>query len=270
MMTQRNQKVASIVFAAGKGSRMQGFDGNKTLLPLAPRSSPFEGEHPILIHILNRLPEGPKALVIHHKKEQVVEATAAYGLFYCEQPVLNGTGGALLAARPFLEKEEMDNLIITMGDVPFVQGATYLKLLESLKQHSLVVLGFKPQDKKQYGVLETEGTHVKAIVEWTYWSTLPPERQGQLTICNSGIYAVRKKVVMSYLPILEKAPHTVLKERNGKMVEVKEYFITDLVQRMYRDGWSTGYVVAEDESEVMGIDDRSSLIKAQEIFRELA
>jgi bifunctional UDP-N-acetylglucosamine pyrophosphorylase/glucosamine-1-phosphate N-acetyltransferase len=183
--------------------------------------------------------------------------------------VLNGTGGALLAAKPFLEKEAMDYLIITMGDVPFVQASTYQGLLESLKQHSLVVLGFQPKDKKQYGLLETEGVHVKTIVEWKYWSTLSTERQSELTICNSGIYAVRKEVVMPYLSVLEKAPHSVLKERHGKMVEVKEYFITDLVQQMYQNGLSTGYVVAGDESEVMGIDDLPSLIKAQEIFSGL-
>jgi bifunctional UDP-N-acetylglucosamine pyrophosphorylase/glucosamine-1-phosphate N-acetyltransferase len=266
MTANREQTVASIVFAAGKGSRMKGFEGNKTLLPLLPGDSPFEGAHPILIHILDRLPGGPKALVVHHRKEEVIEATKPYGPVCFEETALNGTGGALLAARPFVEREDIDHLIITMGDVPFVQYATYQELLTALTSHSLVALGFQPQDKKQYGVLETERNRVKSIVEWKYWSTFSTERQDRLKICNSGIYAVRREVVVPYLAVLEKNPHTVLKERDGKMTEIKEYFITDLVQMMHEDGLSIGYVVVKDEFEVMGIDDLPSLIMAQEIF----
>ena len=91
-------KSASIIFAAGRGSRMKGPGRNKTLLPLIPGDDPFEGDHPILLHIINNLPAGPKALVINYRREEVIEATRSFGLSYVEQPSLNGTGGALLAA----------------------------------------------------------------------------------------------------------------------------------------------------------------------------
>jgi bifunctional N-acetylglucosamine-1-phosphate-uridyltransferase/glucosamine-1-phosphate-acetyltransferase GlmU-like protein len=54
---------------------------------------------------------------------------------------------------------------------------------------------------------------------------------------------------------------------HGKTIEVKEYFITDLVEYMHEDGVQVGYVMAEDEQEVMGVDDFDALLKAQEIFR---
>ncbi len=254
--------------AAGRGSRMKDFDGNKTLLPLIPGQSPFQGTHPILVHILNSLPPGPKGLVVNHKKEDVIGTTRSLGLTYWEQPVLNGTGGALLAAREFLEGEQHDQVLITMGDVPFVKDSTYRNLLEGLKHNSLVVLGFRPGDKKQYGVLETDGSIVGRIIEWKYWNTYSNERQEQLQICNSGIYAARKIDLLPYLNILENRPHRVLKKRNGKMFELEEFFITDLVELMAQDGRKVGYVVAEDENEVMGIDDLPSLIKAQKIFKE--
>jgi bifunctional UDP-N-acetylglucosamine pyrophosphorylase/glucosamine-1-phosphate N-acetyltransferase len=257
-------KTACLILAAGRGSRMKGFDGNKTLLPLVPGRSPFEGRHPILLQILKNLPTGPKAAVINYKKEDVIKATESLGLSYREQPSLNGTGGALIAARGFLEGEYYDNLIITMGDVPFVRGTTYLNLVGALKHI----------EKEQYGVLETHGMHVRRIIEWEYWRTYPEQKQAQLPICNSGIYAVRKSDLVRYLPILEKRPHSVRKERNGKMVEVEEFFITDLVELitdlvelMHADGLKTGFVVAEDETEVMGVDDLPSLTRAQEIFR---
>ena len=261
------REIASLILAAGKGSRMKGFEGNKALLPLIAGQSPFEGDHPILLNILKSLPPGPKALIINHKKEKVIEVTRSLGLIYCEQPLLNGTGGALLAARGFLESGDHDRLIITMGDVPFVRDSTYNNLVKGLINNTLMVLGFCPAEKKQYGVLEIDGNSVRMIIEWKYWNTYSKERQAQLQICNSGIYAVRKNDLIQCLTILEEMPHTVMKERNGNMVEVEEFFITDLVESMVADGLKAGCVVVEDQIEVMGVDDLPSLIKAQEIFK---
>lgn len=263
---KKKLKTTSLILAAGKGSRMKDFRGNKTLLPLVPRGSLFEGSHPILLQILNHLPPGPKALVVHYKKEDVLEATHSFGLTYCEQPILNGTGGALLAARGFLEKNDYGRLIITMGDVPFVRKGTYNNLVKALKHYSLVILGFSPAEKKQYGLLEVDRDEVKRIVEWKYWNTYPKERQKRFPICNAGIYAARMNHLMKYLPLLEERPHIVLKERDGQRVEVEEFFITDLIELMHLEGLKTGYVMVEDENEVMGIDDLQALKKAQEIF----
>jgi bifunctional UDP-N-acetylglucosamine pyrophosphorylase / glucosamine-1-phosphate N-acetyltransferase len=261
-------KAASLIFAAGRGSRLQGFDGNKTLLPLIPGNSSFEGERPILLHILHRLPPGPKALVVNFKKDEVMKATRLLDLSYYDQPSLNGTGGALLAAKGFLEGQVCRDTIITMGDVPFVKAETYQRLALQLELKSLVVLGFHPQDKRQYGLLETEGDGVKRIIEWKYWKNYSLETQREMTICNAGIYAARRNDLLDYLELLAKRPHVVSKERNGRMVEIEEFFITDLVEMMQEGGLSVGYVLAEDENEVMGIDDLPSLQKAQRIFRD--
>jgi bifunctional N-acetylglucosamine-1-phosphate-uridyltransferase/glucosamine-1-phosphate-acetyltransferase GlmU-like protein len=83
---------------------------------------------------------------------------------------------------------------------------------------------------------------------------------------NGGIYAVKKDVLVKYLELLSARPHIVIKEREGKQVEVREYFITDMVEMMFNDGLKTGYVVAADENEVMGIDDVDSLKKAQGLY----
>lgn len=268
MNTSSNTRpdIGSLVMAAGKGSRMKDYEGNKTLLPLIPGSSPYKGNRPILLHILENLPPGPKALVVNHRKEEVIQATRHLDLTYCEQPRLNGTGGALLASRSFIESGAFNRLIITMGDVPFVQSATYLHLIEALQENPLVVLGFRPENRKQYGVLEIDGARVTRIIEWKYWHTLSRERQSGLDVCNSGIYAGRKDELVHYLDRLEKRPHKVVKDRNGRMVEIEEFFITDLVELMCSDGLTVGYVIAGDESEVMGLDDLQALQKAQEHF----
>ena len=104
---------------------MKGFDGNKTLMPLVPDRSPFKGTRPILLQIVKNLPPGPKAVIVNHKKQDVIEATRGLGRTYCDQPSLNGTGGALMVSRPFLKGLDSAGIIITTGDVPFVKRETY-------------------------------------------------------------------------------------------------------------------------------------------------
>ena len=264
----RSQIAASIVFAAGKGSRMAPYEGNKTLLPLIPGNSPFDGERPILRHILDQLPPGPKAVVVNHCKADIMHETRSMDLTFCEQPTMNGTGGALLAARPFLESTKEEGVLITMGDVPFVRPETYDSLMGRLDAFPLVVLAFEPEDRRQYGLLVTEGQVVKEIVEWTYWRTFSAERLSGLRACNSGIYAARRADLLSCLDRLAERPHTVVKDRNGRPCDIHEFFITDLVTLMAEAGLDTGYSVVADEVEVMGIDDAEVLQKAQRLYAE--
>lgn len=259
--------IASVIMAAGRGSRMKGYDGNKTLLPLVPGSSPFEGSRPILVHILDTLPAGPKALIVNFCEEAVMAATRGLGVRYCRQPELNGTGGALLAARRFLKEVDCDRVLITMGDVPFVRAATFQGLLQKLEDHPLAALGFKPADKKKYGVLEVDGDRVDRITEWKYWRDYTADRQAALTLCNAGIYAARREILLQYLDILESRPQIVQKDRDGKMVSIQEYFITDLVEYMTADGLTTGYAVAAEETETLGVDDPDALADAQRIYK---
>jgi len=266
---EMNSSVTSIIMAAGRGSRMKMYDGNKTLLPLIPGSSSFEGQKPILIHILSTLPPGPQAVIVNYKSEDVKNASQAFDLTYCHQPELNGTGGALLAARDFLDSQSSENVLITMGDVPFVHADTYIKLVNKLDEHHLVVLGFQPKDKKQYGVLEIRENRVEKITEAKYWMKYPKEKQASLTICNSGIYAARLETLRRFLPVLASRPQIVRKERRGVMTDIREYFITDIVEYMNADGLSVGCSLTENEAETMGVDDPAALEKARKYYREI-
>ncbi|QTA82626.1 NTP transferase domain-containing protein, MobA-like [Desulfonema limicola] len=265
----KDTNTASIIMAAGRGSRMKSYDGNKTLLPLIPGKSLFEGSYPVLLHILKALPAGPKALVVNYKSEDIKKATQGFDLTYWCQPKLNGTGGAILAVREFIENQSCNSLAVTMGDVPFIKAGTYDRLLDKLDKHHFVILGFVPEDKKRYGVLEIQGDQVKKITEWKYWKDFSEKDQKALTICNSGIYAVRRKCLLDYLPVLESRPQIVHKERNGEMVAVQEYFLTDIVEYMNKDNLSIGYVLTDNEMETMGIDDPASLEKAQQCYKKM-
>lgn len=262
-----DSNIVSIVMAAGRGSRMKDFDGNKTLLPLIPEKSRFEGREPMLVHVLRSLPEGEKAVIVHYRCDDVKTATRNFALTYCLQPTLNGTGGALLAVRAFLEAQTADRVLITMGDVPFVRPETYRALIAKLDTHHMVALGFRPADKKQYGVLEIDGEQVQRIVEWKYWREYSEAARTALEVCNAGIYAVRRGVLTTYLSVLESRPQCVEKERDGRLTTIREYFLTDIIEYMNADGLRVGFVLAEDEMETMGVDDPAALEKAQAYYR---
>jgi len=267
MSNFKSEDVASVVFAAGKGSRMVGYEGNKTLLPLIAGASAYEGSHPLLVQVLSCLPPGPKGIVVNYRREEVRKATQDFGAAYILQPDTNGTGGALLAARSFLESVSRDAVVITMGDVPLIRPGTYQRLVQKLEVNEFVILAFSPEDKAQYGMLEMEGSRVISIVEWKYWRDYSPERREALRFCNAGVYAAGRVNLIKYLDRLAGRPHHVRKQRGDQWVEIEEFFLTDLVEMMGEDRVPTGIVEAS-EDEVMGVDTPEALRLAQLRYAE--
>ncbi len=268
MTESQTSQAASIVFAAGKGTRMLGYTGNKTLLPLVPGTSAYQGERPLLLEVLSNLPRGPVGIVVHHCAEEVVTATKDHAVVPIRQPMTDGTGGALLAARSFLESVSQDAVVITMGDVPLIRRTTYQTLIKRLDDQNLVILAFEPQDRARYGMLEMNGESVVRIVEWKYWHTWSADRQAELRFCNAGVYAARRSVLLDYLDHLANHPHLVQKQRGDEWVTVKEYFLTDLVELMSHDGLAIGWSLASAE-EVIGVDTPEALQAVQTRYREM-
>ena len=244
---------------------MTGYEGNKTLLPLIPENILYQGKQPLLIEVLENLPLGPKGIVVHHFAEEVEKATAAFDATYIFQPRTNGTGGALLAARSFLESVDQDSVIITMGDVPLIRATTYGKLVDQLQRNELVILSFEPQDKGQYGLLEVDGDRALRIVEWKYWKSYPLERQKALRFCNAGVYAAKRPVLLEYLTLLAGKPHHVQKLWGDEQITIEEFFLTDLVELMSHEGLSVGMVLT-DQDEVIGVDTPEALRHVQQQY----
>jgi bifunctional N-acetylglucosamine-1-phosphate-uridyltransferase/glucosamine-1-phosphate-acetyltransferase GlmU-like protein len=195
----------------------------------------------------------------------VKRATAGFVDDYILQPVTNGTGGALLVSRAFIEVRADECWIITMGDVPLIRPATYEALIEKLHGFEMVLLGFVPEDRAQYGMIEMDGERVLRIVEWKYWSTYPAERQASLRVCNAGVYAARRATLLRYLDRLSARPHRVRKQRGDAWVTIEEYFLTDLVEMMSEDGLPVGLVVC-DPLEVVGVDTPEALRFVQDRY----
>ena len=160
----------------------------------------------MLLTVLDNLPPGPKAIVVHHRAEDIRRATSGMPVSYIFQPVTNGTGGALLAAAAFLETVNADQVLITMGDVPLIRNATYQRLRGQLSTDDLVLLAFAARERAQYGMLRTQGEEVRQIVEWKYWSTFSNADQDRLLYCNAGVYAAKLRVLLQFPGTLGQAP----------------------------------------------------------------
>lgn len=254
-----------IIFAAGKGTRMTGYGGNKTLLPLIAGESCFEGTRPLIREVLDNLPPGPRGIVVNHCAEDVRGAAGGPGISFILQPETNGTGGALLATGDFIRSVSTERVLITMGDVPLIRADTYERLLGMVGTCDLALLAFQPENRAQYGMLEMEGDRVVRIVEWKYWSRFTPERQEKLAWCNAGVYAAGREVLLRYMDKLALRAHEVQKERAGKLVTIREYFLTDMIEMMHTDGLIVGMAPASEE-EVRGVDTPESLAAVQKIY----
>ena len=79
---------------------------------------------------------------------------------------------------------------------------------------------------------------------------------------------MRRADLADYLPILASRPQIVHKQVSGRMTDIEEFFFTDLIEFMVKDGKRVGFHVVDDEFETMGIDDVASLEKAQAIYRD--
>jgi bifunctional UDP-N-acetylglucosamine pyrophosphorylase/glucosamine-1-phosphate N-acetyltransferase len=117
---------------------------------------------PILTHILDVLPSGIDSLVfvVHYLAEQIREY---YGdtyrgipITYVDHASLNGTGGALLAARPVLE----DRFMVMLADDLHGTGA-----LQALAEEPLAILGALSDEPQHFGVLTVSSDDTLVDIE---------------------------------------------------------------------------------------------------------
>lgn len=233
--------VATLILAAGWGTRMKS-NTPKVLHKIAHK--------PVLSWVLGAaetMNPSQKIVVIRPGMDMVKEATGSAEIVL--QVTGEGTGAAVLAARQQLENFKGDILIL-FGDTPFISPETLKCLLEirhSKLDPAVVVLGFRPEDPAEYGrIVLDQKNMIERIVE--YKDASPHERDIQL--CNSGVMAVKGEHLFELLD--QVTPN------NAK----NELYLTDIIDIAKRKGLSCA-VIEADESEVMGINSRADLARAE-------
>lgn len=234
------------ILAAGQGTRMRS-DLPKVLHPVAGRALVAE-----VLAVARQLAPVRLALVVGHGAEQVRAALGELpnSVYVLQEPQL-GTGHAVVQARAALEGWG-DTVLVLYGDTPLTRPET-LKAL--LAQHeagraAVTLLTFLPDDPTGYGrIVRDEGGRIQAIVEQKVGT---PE---QLAIreSNSGIMAFDAVWLWQNLERLQ-------------LTAVGEYYLTDMIALAVAQGQPVASLVAEDPTEVMGVNTRVQLAEASAVL----
>lgn len=232
-------KLAAIVLAAGKGTRMKS-DLHKVLHPIAGR--------PMLMHLLASLdtlaPERV-VVVVGSGREQLEAALAGRDVALAVQEPQLGTGHAVQQAEAALAG--FDGIVLILyGDVPFVSADTMARLVARLDEAdapAAVVLGFRPADPAAYGrILADEAGRIDKMVEYKDAS----DAERAVTLCNSGLMAARARDLFALLA------------RVSNDNAAGEYYLPDIVMLAAGDGRASA-VIETDAGEVAGVNSRAEL-----------
>ena len=238
--------MGALILAAGKGTRLKS-DTPKALMPLL--------EEPLLFYPLAALRElevRDRAVVVGHQAERVREALSRVDpeAASVDQREMLGTGHAVQCARDWWASRE--HLLVLPVDTPLLQARTLRGLLEEHLRggNACTVLSFQPPDPKGYGRI-LRGPEGLSIVEE---KDATPE-QRTLGECNSGIYLFR-------VDALDRVIHRL--DRNNAQ---GEYYLTDVLRLLVREGEPVGVFAAQDSTEVFGINDPFQLAEASDLLR---
>ena len=230
--------IMAIVMAAGKGTRMK---SKKSKLV-----QKIYGKEIVKRAVENAEKAGVEEVVavVGYMKEEVM-AVLGDRVKYAYQDEMLGTGHAVMQAKEFL-KGKKGKVLVLNGDVPLIRPETLNKLIEkSVENKEYVTLLTAIYDNPTgYGrIVRDEGGNISAIVE----EKDTTEEQKEIKEINAGIYCFD---IEELLAALEK-----IKPNNAQ----GEYYLTDVVQIMNEKGLKTGAVIVEDNTEILGINDRIQL-----------
>jgi bifunctional UDP-N-acetylglucosamine pyrophosphorylase/glucosamine-1-phosphate N-acetyltransferase len=237
----------AIVLAAGEGTRMRS-PRPKVLHAVAGQS--------LLAHVLGAVAGAgvtATAVVVGPGQDDVA-AEAKRIMPKAEtfvQRERRGTADAVLAAKPAIERQP-DDILIVYGDTPLLRPATLTRLRAPLAAGAAVaVLGFAPSDPTGYGRLIMAGGELAAIREEADASA----GERAIKLCNGGIMALAGQ---SGLAILS---------RIGNHNRKKEFYLTDAVE-IARGMKLRAVAVEVEEDDVRGINTKTQLAEAESVAQQ--
>jgi bifunctional UDP-N-acetylglucosamine pyrophosphorylase/glucosamine-1-phosphate N-acetyltransferase len=239
--------LATVILAAGLGTRMR---SNRTKVLHRVAGRPMI-EYPITL--AESLGSERVICVLGHQADAVrfaVENRFGPGkIDHVLQHEQRGTGHAVQQAVPLLA-DRSGLLLILYGDVPLLTGPTLQRLVDTASKGILAMVTFTPPSPKGYGrVVRDEAGKVVRIVEDRDCS----EAERRIGECNAGIYCGPSRF------IVESVGGLTPDNAQG------ELYLTDIVEAAAHE-LAVGTIEAPPE-EVMGINDRGELARADAIMR---
>lgn len=239
--------VMTLIMAAGKGTRM---NSNKSKLVHKIYDKELVRR---VVDLAKKIGSDDIVAVVGHLKEQVQEVIGDE-VKYAVQEELLGTGHAVMQAKPYLQGKK-GKVVILYGDVPIIRPETLKNLIsKSIKNKEYATLLTAIYENPMgYGrIIRDEGGNIKSIVEE---KDADPLQKKHIKEINSGIYCFD---IEELLNAIEK-----IKPNNVQ----GEYYLTDVIKIMNDEGLKTGAVIVEDNTEILGVNDRAQLELLTRVLR---
>ncbi|MDT7871784.1 MAG: bifunctional UDP-N-acetylglucosamine diphosphorylase/glucosamine-1-phosphate N-acetyltransferase GlmU [Thermocrinis sp.] len=245
----------ALILAAGLGSRFKSQKA-KVLHTILGK--------PMLWYVLRTLRElnfREIGVVVSHQAEEVkkvFEGEDGIFFFHQENPK-GGTADAVISALDFW-RDYQDYLLVINGDSPLVKSQTiknmqrYLQLVEeyeNIKLSALLLSGFLP-DPTGYGrvVKDQSGNVIKIVEEKD--ATI---EEKQIREINGGVYFFYCPHLLDVVFSIQPSP------KSG------ELYLTEAIALMHKKGYVVRSFMAEDQAEVMGVNNRWELAIAENVIR---
>lgn len=240
------ENTIAIVLAAGKGTRMKSEKSKQVHKIL--------GKEIVLRAVENAEKAGIDDIiaVVGYKKEQVQEVLKDKVKYVVQEEML-GTGHAVMQAKEYLQGKK-GKVVVLNGDVPILRPETIRKLVEksnSNKEYATLLSAIYDNPYGYGRIIRDDGGNVEAIVE----EKDADELQKEIKEINAGIYCFDIPELLS-----------ALEEINNDNAS-GEYYITDVIKIMNDKGLKTGATIVEDNTEILGVNDRVQLEILTRILR---
>jgi bifunctional UDP-N-acetylglucosamine pyrophosphorylase/glucosamine-1-phosphate N-acetyltransferase len=233
-----------VILAAGQGKRMRSALP-KVLHPL--------GGLPLLQHVIRvaqQLEPSSIHVVYGHAGERVREALGHEAVNWVLQDRQLGTGHAVDQVMPAVGDNA--TLLVLYGDVPLIRAETLRHLVAQAENGCLSLLTATLDEPQGYGrmIRDDEGKPV-AIVEQKDAN----EQQLKIREVNTGFMAAPAVKLRGWLDQLDNS------NAQG------EYYLTDVIAMAVAEGVTVTSASAENESEILGVNDRVQLSALERIYQ---
>ncbi|ONI47784.1 UDP-N-acetylglucosamine diphosphorylase/glucosamine-1-phosphate N-acetyltransferase [Candidatus Epulonipiscium fishelsonii] len=191
-------------------------------------------------------------LIVGHMAEDV-KKTIGEGVEYRLQSEQLGTGHAVMQAIDFLSDDE--EVIILCGDTPLIsyESIDKLKSFHLTHNHDVSVLSAIVENPFGYGrIIRNSDENFLRIVEEKDANI----KEKQICEINSGIYMFKSNSLK----------YALSKLTNNNVQ--KEYYLTDTIEILFKDGYSIGATSAVNVDDILGVNSREQLAMATNIMKD--
>lgn len=244
----KKQKLATIIMAAGKGTRMKSD---------LPKVLHLVDDKPMLIHVIalaRQLHSERIINILGHEKDLVIEAIKSENVEYVIQEPQLGTGHAVQQTESLLIDFTGDVLVLS-GDVPLLRKSTIDKMLKIHRDanNGATVLTAMFENPHGYGrVIRKNNDTLNFIIEEKDCN----EEQRKIKEINAGIYIFK---AIELFPALNR-----IKNDNKQ----NEYYLPDVLKYIANAQQSIALHITDEPIEISGVNTVEQLRELNLIFKK--